>query len=229
VLKAILLDIDGTLVDSNDAHAQAWSQALARFGYAVPWSEVRGWIGMGGDKILPRIDERLNDKEEPGISISRVRQEIFLGEYAAKLQPQPGARELLERFASCSLRRVAATSAKREELDAILAAGKIADQIDAATTSDDVARSKPDADIMHAALAKASLSRDEAIYIGDTAYDISAAHKAGLRIVALRCGGWGDEELRDADAIYDSPAELLRRLDESPIGRAQQRDASNFA
>jgi len=217
VLKAILLDIDGTLIDSNDAHAQAWSQALRQFNYDVPWSEIRGWIGMGGDKILPRVDKSLNDKEEPGTSISRVRQEIFLGEYAAKLKPQPGARELLMRFQQRSLMRVAATSAKRTELDAILAAGGIADQIDIATTSDEAARSKPDADIIKTALAKASVSRDEAIYVGDTPYDISAAHKAGLPIVALRCGGWNDKELRDADAIYESPAELLHHLDEAPF------------
>jgi phosphoglycolate phosphatase-like HAD superfamily hydrolase len=229
MLKAILLDIDGTLVRSNDEHAQAWEDALRRFGYEVPWQEIRSWIGMGGDRILRRVDEGLDDKREPGVSISRVRQEIFLREYVPRLQPQDGGRALLTELEARSLRRIAATSAKREELDAILSAGDIPDCIDMATTSDDAERSKPDADVIEVALAKAELLRDEAIYIGDTPYDVAAAHKAQMVAIALRCGGWSDKDLRDAEAIYDSPAELLRRLDESPIGRAQTRDVSNFA
>src|SRR5579871_3768081 len=111
MLKAILLDIDGTLIRSNDEHAQAWSDALRGFGYEVPWQTIRSWIGMGGDKILPRIDERLDDKTEPGVSISRMRQEIFLARYAPRLQPQDGAQALLEELHVRSLRRIAATSA----------------------------------------------------------------------------------------------------------------------
>lgn len=218
MLKAILLDIDGTLVRSNDEHAQAWADALRQFGYEVPWQEIRSWIGMGGDKILPRVDKRLNDKEEPGTSISRVRQDIFLTQYVSQLSPQDGARALLEQLHARSLRRIAATSAKREELDSILAAGGISGCIDIATTSDDAARSKPDADVIDVALTKAALSRDEAVYLGDTPYDVAAAHKAQMIAVALRCGGWADADLREAEAIYDSPADLLRRLDESPLG-----------
>lgn len=227
MLKAILLDIDGTLVRSNDEHAQAWADALRQFGYDVPWQEIRSWIGMGGDKILPRIDQRLNDKEKPGTEISRVRQEIFLSQYLPQLRPQDGARALLEQLRARSLRRVAATSAKRDELDSILAAGGISGCIDIATTADDAARSKPDADVIEAALKKAGLSADEGIYLGDTPYDVAAAHKAEMIVVALRCGGWGDADLRDAEAIYDSPAELLRRLDESPIGRITESSRSH--
>ncbi len=218
MIRGILLDIDGTLVRSNDEHAQAWSEALRRFGYDVPWNEIRGWIGMGGDKILPRVDRRLNDKEDPGASIARLRQEIFLQTCVERLRPQPGARDLLECFRSHSLRRVAATSAKRAELDAILRAGTIEDEIDLAATSDDADRSKPDADVIASALAKAGLRQDEAVYLGDTPYDVQASRKAGVAVIALRCGGWGDSDLAGADAIYDTPAELLGRLDESPIG-----------
>jgi len=229
VLKAVLLDIDGTLVRSNDEHAHAWSDALARFGYDVAWTQIRRWIGMGGDKILPRVDEALRDDREPGSSISRLRGEIFLERYAPRLQPQPGARALLEEFRARSLLRVAATSAKRDELGAILHAGAIEDCIDEATTSDEAARSKPDADIIAAALTKVRLLQDEAIYLGDTPYDVIAAHRAGTMVVALRCGGWDDADLGEADAIYDTPAELLARLDASPIGRAQRHDAAGFA
>src|SRR5690348_16163175 len=134
MLKAVLLDIDGTLVRSNDEHAQAWEDALRQFGYDVPWQEIRSWIGMGGDRILRRVDERLDDKREPGVSISRVRQDTFLREYVPRLQPQDGGRALLTELKARSLRRIAATSAKREELDAILGAGDIRDCIDMATT-----------------------------------------------------------------------------------------------
>lgn len=162
MLKAVLLDIDGTLVRSNDEHAQAWSEALERFGYHVPWADIRGWIGMGGDKILPRVDKRLDDKTKPGSSIARLSRQIFLSIYLPRVKPQPGARALLAFFKSRSLLRVAATSAKRRELDAILQAGEIADGIDLAATSDDAERSKPDADIIERGLSKAGLRRDEA-------------------------------------------------------------------
>jgi len=217
VVKAVLLDMDGTLVRSNDEHAQAWSEALERFGYHVPWADIRSWIGMGGDKILPRVDKRLDDKTKPGSSIARLSRQIFLSIYLPRVKPQPGARALLAFFKSRSLLRVAATSAKRRELDAILQAGEIADGIDLAATSDDAERSKPDADIIERGLSKAGLRRDEAIYIGDTPYDIEGSRRAGVAVIALRCGGWSDADLCDADAIYDSPLDLLRSLEASPM------------
>jgi HAD superfamily hydrolase (TIGR01549 family) len=221
MLKAILLDIDGTLVRSNDEHAQAWAEVLKRYGYDVPWTQVRRWIGMGGDKILPRVDERLNKEEEPGKSISRDRQRLFLEEYVHRLQPQPGARELLECFKERGLARVAATSANREELGAILEAGKIANEIDVATTSDDVDRSKPDPDIIESALKKMSIGRNEAVYLGDTPYDVSASSKARIPIIALTCGGWSEEDLSSAAEIYATPADLLKRIEQSAIGRTR--------
>jgi len=214
MVRGVLLDIDGTLVRSNDEHAQAWSDALRHFGYEVPWMQIRRWIGMGGDKILRRVDEKLNDAENPGAAITALRQEIFLREYLGRLTPQPGARELLEYFKEHSLQRVAATSANRAELGAILKAGGIADEIDLATTSDDAERSKPDADIIESALGKSKLSRDETFYLGDTPYDVEAAHKAGMPVVALLCGGWGASDLSAAEATYETPADFLRHFSE---------------
>ena len=219
MLKAILLDIDGTLVRSNDEHAQAWFEVLRRYGYEVPWTEIRRWIGMGGDKILSRVDKRLNDEEEPGKSISRERQQLFLDKYVPQLRPQSGARELLECFAARGLLRVAATSAKREELGAILKAGKIEDQIDIATTSDEADRSKPDPDIIDRALKKAAIAPEQAIYLGDTPYDVSASNRAGVAIIALTCGGWSGEDLREAAEIYATPADLLRQIEGSIVAR----------
>jgi HAD superfamily hydrolase (TIGR01509 family) len=209
-MKAVLLDVDGTLVQSNGAHAQAWARALAAYGYEVAPDTIRRWIGMGGDRVLRRVDERLSDRDEPGASIQRLRQEIFLREYAPGLAPADGARALLRRIGAARLLRVVATSAKAEELSALLKAGDIEDQVDLSTTSDDVQRSKPAPDIVDIALAKAACTSGEAIYLGDTPYDIRAAHGAGVRVIALCCGGWDRESLAEADAVYEDPAALLR-------------------
>ena len=217
--KVVLLDIDGTLVQSNDEHAQAWSEALSRYGYDVRWTQIRRWIGMGGDKLLPRVDARLSDEEEPGKSIARERQQLFLDKYVSRLKPQPGARELLACLKRRRLLRVAATSAKGPELGAILKAVGIEDQIDEATTSDDAERSKPDADVIESALKKVSVAREDAVYLGDTPYDVEASQKAGIPIIALTCGGWSSQELRGAAEFYATPAELLQDIDRSIISR----------
>ncbi|HEY2555382.1 MAG TPA: HAD family hydrolase [Candidatus Cybelea sp.] len=214
-VKAVLLDIDGTLVNSNTQHATAWAEALKEFDYDVPIEQVRRWIGMGGDKILPRVDSNLDDEHGPGNAIAKRRGEIFRDRYVSHLLQTPGAAELLEWFRSCGLLRVAATSSKKDEFSKITRAADIAEGIDLAITSDDVERSKPDADIVQVALAKAACSAGEAIYLGDTPYDIEAARRAGVPVIALECGGSSREELRDADAVYETPAALLADLQES--------------
>jgi HAD superfamily hydrolase (TIGR01509 family) len=219
MLMAVLLDIDGTLVASNDAHASAWADALREFGYDRDVEQIRRWIGMGGDKILPLIDKQLDDEHEPGKSILKVRLKIFMERYAPDLEPAPGAAALLDRLHAAGLLRVAATSANETEFKKITETAGIAERIDLATTADDAERSKPDADIVRAALEKAQTTAAQAVYVGDTPYDVVASHKAGIPIVALRCGGWSAAELRDADAVYEDPAELLREFERSPIER----------
>src|SRR6202035_3505578 len=152
MLRAVLLDVDGTLVRSNDAHAEAWSRAFRAYGYDVSPARVRGWIGMGGDKILRQVDPELTSESGLGKAIEQLRPQIFLGEYVARLESTNGARALLERIHAAKLLRVVATSAKEEELWPVLKAAGIQDEIDLATTSDDADRSKPDPDIVGAAL-----------------------------------------------------------------------------
>lgn len=205
--------MDGTLVASNDQHAEAWVRALERFGYDVDSARIRSLIGMGGDKILPRIDARLKEGTEPADSITALRQRIFLDDYAPSLQPTPGARALLDRLGALSVVRVVSTSANSEELDAILSAAGLGDAIDLRTTSDEAGRSKPDPDVVEAALAKCGAAPDEAFFLGDTPYDVEAAHKAGVRVVAVRCGGWREPDLSGAQAIYDAPMDFLANLD----------------
>jgi HAD superfamily hydrolase (TIGR01509 family) len=219
-LEVALLDVDGTLLDSNDAHAQSWIDALAERGIDVDFQEVRRLIGMGGDKLLPKITG-IPLEDPRGEAISKRRAHIFHDKYLPQLQPFPKVRELLEKMQAHHLRLVVATSAKKDESKALIERAGVADLIDEKTTSDDAEESKPDADIVVAALKRAKTDANKAIMLGDTPYDVTAAKKAGVPCVALRSGGWKDADLGEAIAIYEDAADLLRQFDRSPFGRAR--------
>ena len=213
---AVLLDIDGTLVDSNGAHAAAWSDAFASHGRHHPPEEIRPLIGKGGDKLLREVAS-LDDGSGEGKKISDARTEIFRTRYLSTLEPTSGATAFVEWILQSGLTAVVATSAKQEEVKALLTICGAQALVNDATTSDDAERSKPDPDILVEALKKSGSSPDRAIMIGDTPYDIEAARRAGLATIALRCGGWDDDRLEGAIAIYDHPQELLDRLRQSPF------------
>ena len=219
MIHTVLLDVDGTLIDSNEAHARAWADTLRAHDWTgVTWQQLMPLIGMGGDKLLPKITGVKIDSPQ-GKKLAKERTEHFLTAYAPTIRAFPRTRELLEAFRDRGLKRVIATSAKANELDALLERAGVADLITRETTSDDAkGKSKPEPDIILAALAKANATPGEAIMIGDTPYDVEAASRAGVRTIALRCGGWGDQPLRGAAAIYADPAELLERLEDSPLG-----------
>lgn len=216
-LRGVLLDVDGTLVDSNDAHARAWVDVLAEHGIHVPFEEVRRLIGMGGDKLLPRVSNIKEDSPE-GQQIAKRRREIFKTRYLPSLVAFPGAKELLEEMRRRGLKLVVASSATREELTPLLRVCGADKLVDEQTSSDDADESKPDPDIVKAALERGKLSAAEAIMLGDTPYDVAAATGAGVKIIAFRCGGWDDADLAGAIAIYDGPADLLAHYDSSPLG-----------
>jgi HAD superfamily hydrolase (TIGR01509 family) len=215
---AVVLDVDGTLVDSNDAHARAWVDAFAEHGIIVPFAKVRRAIGMGGDKLLPHV-AGLEHGSKLGRAIGDRRGEIFKRSYLPHLEPFPRVRELLERFRADDLTLTVASSAQENELEPLLEVAGVSDLIQAQTSSDDADRSKPDPDIVHAAVARAKCPRDRIVMLGDTPYDIAAAHRAGIPIVALECGGWSSEELHDADAVYRSPEDLLNKYPSSAFAR----------
>jgi HAD superfamily hydrolase (TIGR01509 family) len=215
-IRAVFFDIDGTLLDSNDAHAHAWLDALRGHGRDVPFDLVRSKIGMGGDKLLKALAD-IDDESIEGKSINERRVAIFKAHYLPDLGPLPGARALVDRLRSRGLTCVTVTSANSAELSDLLREAAVADLMDEIVTSDDVDRSKPDPDVVHAALEKVKLEPDEVIMIGDTPYDVIAATRAGVPIIAMRSGGWKDSDLRGAIAIYDSPADLVANLGESPF------------
>lgn len=216
-ITGVLLDIDGTLVDSNDAHAHAWVRALAEAGVRVELATVRRLIGMGGDKLLPEVSG-IDAGSEQGRAISKRRGEIFQIDYLPGLKPTPGAKELLGRMKEAGLKLAVASSAKEDELKCLLKVCGADQFIEASTSSDDAENSKPDPDIVRAALTELGCSPDNVILLGDTPYDVEAAIRAGVRVVAVRCGGWGEVDLKGAVQIYDDPADLLAQFNDSPFG-----------
>ena len=215
-LRAVIFDVDGTLVDSNDAHAHAWVDALHEHGYDVPFERVRRLIGMGGDKLLPKVTG-VEKESDLGKKIDQRRQEIFNEAYLPKVQAFPKVRELVQRVQQNGLEIGIASSAKGEELGKLIKVAQVDDLVEHETSSSDADESKPDPDIVQAAIDKLGCPVEYVIMIGDTPYDVEAAQRAGIRVIGVRCGGWDNDGLRGADAIYDSPADLLAHYAQSPL------------
>lgn len=216
-IQGVILDIDGTLIESNDAHAHAWVQALADNGYDVPFDEVRPLIGMGGDKVLPEIIGVQKDSEI-GKQIDKRRDQIFKDRYLPHIQPTPGAKELLRYMRERGLKLAVASSSQKDQLKSLLRILDAEDLIEEKTSSSDAQHSKPSAQPVEVTLKRTGFSPQSVVMLGDTAYDIESAQKVGVRTIALRCGGWSDKDLSGAIAIYDDPADLLRHYDESALG-----------
>jgi phosphoglycolate phosphatase-like HAD superfamily hydrolase len=221
LLQGVIFDIDGTLVDSNDAHAQSWADTFAEAGYEVPFDVVRPLIGMGADKLLPKTVGLRHDSEK-GKKLLARRSEIFGEKYLPRLKPFPGSRALVLRVRAEGLKAIVATSAKDNELKGLLQAADVNDLMEERATSSDAKHSKPDPDIVEAAIEQSGIDKGDLVMIGDTPYDIEAATRAGVKCIGFRSGGWKDDNLEGAVAIYDGPADLLARYDASPLGKNSQ-------
>ena len=219
MIRAAIFDLDGTLVDSNELHVQAWQETFRHFGKEIPLKELRRQIGKGGDQYLP---EFLTEREmrEFGKQADEFRGEIFKKKYLARVRPFPRVRELFERLRSERKKIALASSGKADEVAHYRKLLEVDDLVDSQTTMDEVAHSKPKADVFIAALRTlGNLPAEEAIAIGDTPYDVEAAKKINLRTIALLCGGFPEAELRaeGAVAIFRDPADLLERYYQSPL------------
>ncbi|WP_035992453.1 HAD family hydrolase [Leptolyngbya sp. KIOST-1] len=219
-LDGVILDIDGTLVLSNDIHAQAWVESFASHGYDVPFEQVRPLMGMGGDQLLPTLMAELSEDQEPGKTIASDHKELVLTKYRPQLKPTAGARELVQALMEAEFRVIVATSASDRELEVMLKVAEVDDLLHETTSSSEAENSKPAPDIVQAALKKAELDPGRVVMLADTPYDIEAAGKAGVKVIAVRSGGFSDEELAGAIAIYDDPADLLHHYDRSPLAQA---------
>ena len=222
MLKAVIFDVDGTLVDSVDLHARAWQEALAHFGKQFDYERVRYQIGKGGDQLMPVfLSER--ELDEFGEELEKYRGELFKREYLPRVEGFPAVRELFERVGREGLRIALASSAKGDELKTYKKIARIEDLVEEETSADDAERSKPHPDIFQAALERLGDTRpSEAVVVGDTPYDAEAAGKAGLKTVGLLCGGFPEEDLRAAGCVrvYRDAAELLANYDSSPLKRS---------
>jgi len=215
VTSAALLDLDGTLIDSNYQHAFAWYRALRRHEIVVPMWRVHRHIGMGGDQLVTAvvgedIERRLGDdlRQAAAREFRRLRNDCA---------PLAGARELVIELKRRKLTVVLASSSSEDDLEYFLEQLDLQDVVDGWTTKEDVERSKPAPDVVHAALAKAGAG--DAVMIGDSRWDIEAAANAGLETICVITGGWAEQELRDcgAAAVYKSIGDLQRSLDDLPV------------
>ena len=217
--RAVIFDVDGTLVDSVGLHAEAWRDAFREFGHDVEPEAIRKQIGKGGDQLMPVFideDELKTIRER----LEARRAEILKQRYLARIVGFPRVRELMQRLLGDGARIALASSAKKDELQVYKKLARIDDLIDTETTSDDAERTKPHPDIFQAAMARLdSVAREDMVVVGDTPYDAEAAGKAGLRAVGVLCGGFSEEDLRAAGciAIYRDPADLLARYEQSPL------------
>lgn len=209
--QAVLLDVDGTLVDSNEAHVHAWLEALAGAGYAVPPSLVRPLIGMGGDRLIETLTGWPRDSEQ-ATHLSSERSRIFRDRWLHTVRPLVGSRRLLLRLGDRGYHYALATAAKTEELEPLLEIADIADLCPIRTTSSDVDDSKPAPDIVEAALARLPAERSRTVMVGDTPYDLRAAQGAGLAFIGVTTGGWTHADLAGAVAVFDNLVALADDL-----------------
>ena len=222
MIKAVLFDIDGTLLDSVDLHAQSWVQTFAHFGIAADFREVRGHIGEGADRLLPAFLPKETSKAQQR-EIEDYRAHLFKKEYLPKVQPFPKVKELLERIKSDGRKIVLASSCTEEEIAEYKKIAAISDVVDCESTSDDAQSSKPAPDIFLKAVERvAPIAAHECIVIGDTRYDADAAGKAGIPFIGVLCSGASERQLLQAGAIaiYKDPEDLLLRYSTSPICEA---------
>jgi HAD superfamily hydrolase (TIGR01509 family) len=213
-----VLDVDGTLVDSNYQHALAWYRALRSLGETFPVWRIHRLIGMGGDQLVAALGG--DDVERRIGDAARERWVEEVDELLDEIAPLPGARDLLLAVKERGHRLVLASSGKPKHVEAfvdLLGAGEIADAV---TSSDDVEATKPEPDLLRVALQKLGAPPDAAaVVVGDSVWDVEAAKRAGMPAIVVRSGGFGDDELRDAGAValYDTPGDLAGALGDTPL------------
>lgn len=221
MIKAVIFDIDGTLVDSVDLHAQAWKETFKHYGKDIPYQQVRHQIGKGGDQLMPVFFSH-EELDEFGKEMEEYRSKIFKRDYLPRVRAFPDVRELFLKIKADGKRLALASSAKEDELKTYKKLAHIEDLVEEETSADDADKSKPHPDIFKAALERlGDITPAEAIVVGDTPYDAEAAGKLRLRTVGVLCGGFPESELDAAGCmeIYQDPSDLLARYEETIIGR----------
>lgn len=219
--RAAILDIDGTLLNSNDAHAHAWREALEEIGVHLSYHRIRNLMGEGGDQFLEGLTGFVPGSLQEKV-LSARRGEIYRSRYFSALDLFPLVPELLAKMRSEGIRMTVASSAPAADLVAVLRRFRLEEFFESPVSADDAAASKPSPDLIELAVNRLGGDRRRIWMLGDTPYDIQAASRAGVSTIAFRSGGWSDFQLQDAVAVYDGPADLLARFAESPFQQSGQ-------
>jgi HAD superfamily hydrolase (TIGR01509 family) len=217
-MAVAILDIDGTLVDTNYHHTVAWYRAFRQHGIVLPMWRIHRHIGMGGDQLVASLTDDATE-EEKGDDIRAAEKPLYLA-FIEEVEPMADARKLIEDVKANGHTVVLASSAKQDEVDHYLDQLDARDLADDWTMSDDVESTKPEPDLVTAALEKVGGSADDAVMVGDTTWDIEAAKRAGVETIAVRTGGFGADELAEAGAaaVFESVAELREQLADTRLG-----------
>lgn len=211
-LQALLLDIDGTLVDSNDMHTDCWVDAFAHFGKRVDWDVVRQQIGKGGDLLVP---DSLNAREmrKFGEELKTYRGELWKKSYMQRVEPFLHARESLHALHDRGIRLAFASSSNPDEVEYYVELLGAKDLLEGSTSKEDAEFSKPSPEIFQAALDQVGSDPERTFAVGDTPYDILSAHRVPLPVIALRSGGFPRELLEKAEFLLDDIAAVVKELD----------------
>src|SRR5690554_1409937 len=222
---AVLFDVDGTLVDSNYLHVEAWGHAFADVGCPVDGWRIHRAIGLDSDKLLETLLG--SDASRLGEQAKNLHSEYYL-KLQPRLRPFASARELLAELDQRGITVVLATSAPEDELAALREALKVEQSLTGVTSADDVETAKPEPDVVQSALEKAGTEKDSTYFVGDTVWDVIASGRAGIRCIGVLSGGVSEAELREAGAIavYEDVGQLLEKLDDSPLAALAPRRAS---
>ncbi len=214
-MTVAILDIDGTLVDTNYQHALAWYRAFRQHEIVLPIWRIHRHIGMGGDQLVGALTDERTERDK-GDEIRAAEKTLYF-QLIDEVAPMDGSRELIEQLKQRGHTVVLASSAKADEVDHYLDLLDARELADAWTTSADVESTKPAPDLVSSALERVDGSPEDAVMVGDTTWDVEAAGKAGVQTVAVRTGGFGAEELQAAGAaaVFESVMELCERLDQS--------------
>jgi HAD superfamily hydrolase (TIGR01549 family) len=231
-MRAVIFDIDGTLVDSVDLHAKAWQETFQHFGHEVPFERIRAQIGKGGDQLMPVFLSK-EEIEARGEELEKYRGQLFKKDYLPMVKAFPEVRDLFIRLLDDGWKLALASSAKAEELDKYKEIARIGDLLEAETSSDDADKSKPHPDIFQAAMERlGGASPKDCVVVGDSPYDAEAAGKAGIRSLGFLCGGFSEGNLRKAgyEALYRDAADLLHHYSSSIlfVQNAPARGATRF-
>jgi HAD superfamily hydrolase (TIGR01549 family) len=209
---ALIFDIDGTLVDSNDLHAAAWQEAFRHFGVELPYPTIREQMGKGGDLLVPDLLD-VWQMRKFGDELREYRKKLFRREYLNRVQPFDGVRETLETLRAREIKLALASSSDEEEVKHYIELLGIEDLLEGSTSKGDAKFSKPSPEIFEAALERAGNPK-RAAAVGDTPYDITAAHRCALPIVAVRSGGFPDQTLAIAEMLLNDIREIPGKMEE---------------